>query len=61
MFFSPWLLVHLDCFCGPASLGDSHFAFLGYALKFMRTIGREWIPAYFGASKESTKELKLSA
>jgi ATP-binding cassette subfamily B protein len=60
-FFSPWLLVVLVLFVVPAFLGDSHFAFLGYALNFRLTPVRRELDYLrtLGASKESAKELKL--
>ncbi len=61
VFFSPWLLVILVVFVIPAFLGDSHFAFLGYALNFRLTPIRRELDYLrtLGASKESAKELKL--
>ena len=61
IFFSPWLLLILVAFVVPAFLGDSHFAFLGYALNFQLTPIRRELDYLrtLGASKESAKELKL--
>jgi ATP-binding cassette, subfamily B, bacterial len=61
LFFSPWLLLLLVLFVIPAFLGDSHFAFLGYALNFRLTPVRRELDYLrtLGASKESAKELKL--
>lgn len=61
LFFSPWLLAILVIFVIPAFLGDSHFAFLGYALNFRLTPVRRELDYLrtLGASKESAKELKL--
>jgi ATP-binding cassette, subfamily B, bacterial len=61
VFFSPWLLAILIVFVIPAFLGDSHFAFLGYALNFRLTPIRRELDYLrtLGASKESAKELKL--
>ncbi len=61
LFFSPWLLAILVAFVIPAFLGDSHFAFLGYALNFRLTPVRRELDYLrtLGASKESAKELKL--
>ena len=61
LFFSPWLLAILVAFVIPAFLGDSHFAFLGYALNFRLTPIRRELDYLrtLGASKESAKELKL--
>ena len=45
----------------PAFLGESHFAFLGYALAFRLTPVKRQIDylRFLGASKDSAKELKL--
>ncbi|MBZ5515480.1 MAG: ABC transporter ATP-binding protein/permease [Acidobacteriia bacterium] len=61
LFFSPWLLLLLVLFVVPAFLGESHFAFLGYALNFRQTPTRRQLDylRVLGASKESAKELKL--
>jgi ATP-binding cassette subfamily B protein len=61
LFFSPWLLLILIAFVIPAFIGDSHFAFLGYALNFRLTPVRRELDYLrtLGASKESAKELKL--
>jgi ATP-binding cassette subfamily B protein len=61
LFFSPWLLVLLIVFVIPAFVGDSHFAFLGYAMNFRLTPIRRELDYLrtLGASKESAKELKL--
>ncbi|MBI4164655.1 MAG: ABC transporter ATP-binding protein [Acidobacteria bacterium] len=61
VFFSPWLLVILVAFVVPAFLGDSHFAFQGYALNFQQTPVRRQLDylRVLGASKEAAKELKL--
>jgi len=61
LFFSPWLLALLVIFVVPAFLGDSHFAFLGYALNFRLTPVRRELDYLrtLGSSKESAKELKL--
>ena len=60
-FFSPWLLLLLVIFVIPSFLGDSHFAFLGYALNLRLTPVRRELDYLrtLGASKESAKELKL--
>lgn len=58
--YSPWLLLF---FLGtiPAVIGESHFAFLGYALAFSQTPQRRRLDylRQLGASKESAKELRL--
>jgi ATP-binding cassette, subfamily B, bacterial len=61
LFFSPWLLLLLLAFIMPAFLGESHFAFLGYALSLRQT-PRKRVMDYLrilGGSKEAAKELKL--
>jgi ATP-binding cassette, subfamily B, bacterial len=60
-WFSPWLLVLLVVAVVPAFLGESHFAFLGYALNIRQTPVKRRIDylRVLGASKESAKELKL--
>jgi ATP-binding cassette subfamily B protein len=59
--FSPWLLLVLIGCVIPAFLGESHFAFLGYALAFRQTPVKRQIDylRFLGASKDSAKELKL--
>jgi ATP-binding cassette subfamily B protein len=59
--FSPWILLLLIAGVLPAFLGESHFAFLGYALRFRQTPVRRQLDylRVLGASKESAKELKL--
>jgi len=59
--FSPWLVAVLVIFVIPSFLGDSHFAFLGYALNFRLTPIRRELDYLrtLGSSKESAKELKL--
>lgn len=61
LFFSPWLLAILVVFVIPAFIGDSHFAFLEYALNFRLTPIRRELDYLrtLGASKESANELKL--
>jgi ATP-binding cassette, subfamily B, bacterial len=61
VFFSPWLLLVLIVFVFPAFLGESHFAFLGYALAYRQTPAKRQIDylRFLGASKDSAKELKL--
>jgi ATP-binding cassette, subfamily B, bacterial len=61
LFFSPWLLLVLIVCVVPAFLGESHFAFLGYALAFSQTPAKRQLDylRFLGASKESAKELKL--
>lgn len=59
--FSPWILLILIAGVLPAFLGESHFAFLGYSLRFRQTPVRRQLDylRVLGASKESAKELKL--
>lgn len=60
-WFSPWLLVVLVVSVVPAFLGESHFAFLGYAQNIRQTPVKRRLDylRVLGASKESAKELKL--
>lgn len=59
--FSPWLLLLLVISVVPAFIGESHFAFLGYALNSRLTPTRRELDylRVLGASKESAKELRL--
>jgi ABC-type multidrug transport system, ATPase and permease components len=61
MFFSPWLMVLLTLGVVPAFLGESHFAFLGYAKNFRQTPLQRQLDylRVLGGSKEAAKELKL--
>jgi ATP-binding cassette subfamily B protein len=61
MFFSPWLLLLLIVGVVPAFLGESHFAFLGYAKNFRQTPIHRQLDylRVLGGSKEAAKELKL--
>jgi len=61
LLFLPWLLVVLTACVVPAFLGESHFAFLGYAQAFRQTPIKRQIDylRFLGASKDSAKELKL--
>jgi len=61
MFFSPWLMLLLIGGVVPAFLGESHFAFLGYAKNFRQTPIRRQLDylRILGGSKEAAKELKL--
>jgi ATP-binding cassette, subfamily B, bacterial len=61
MVFSPWLLLMLVACVIPAFLGESHFAFLGYAKNFRQTPIRRQLDylRVLGGSKEAAKELKL--
>jgi len=59
--YSPWLMVLLIAGVLPAFLGESHFAFLGYAKNFRQTPIRRQLDylRQVGGSKEAAKELKL--
>jgi ATP-binding cassette subfamily B protein len=61
VYFSPWLLLLLVAGVIPAFLGESHFAFLGYAKNFRQTPIRRKLDylRILGGSKEAAKELKL--
>ena len=61
LFFSPWLLLVLVLCVVPAFVGESHFAFLGYALAFFQTPMKRQMDylRFLGTSKDSAKELKL--
>jgi ATP-binding cassette subfamily B protein len=61
MIFSPWLLLLLIVGVVPAFLGESHFAFLGYAKNFRQTPIQRQLDylRVLGGSKEAAKELKL--
>jgi ATP-binding cassette, subfamily B, bacterial len=60
-WFSPWLLALLVIAVVPAFLGESHFAFLGYAQNIRQTPVKRQLDylRVVGASKESAKELRL--
>jgi ATP-binding cassette, subfamily B, bacterial len=61
MFYSPWLILLLIGGVVPAFLGESHFAFLGYAKNFKQTPIKRQLDylRVVGGSKEAAKELKL--
>jgi ATP-binding cassette subfamily B protein len=61
LLFSPWLLLLLIAGILPAFLGESHFAFLGYAKNFRQTPIRRELDylRVLGGSREAAKELKL--
>jgi ATP-binding cassette, subfamily B, bacterial len=61
VLFSPWLMLVLVAGVIPAFLGESHFAFLGYAKNFRQTPIRRQLDylRVLGGSKEAAKELKL--
>ncbi|MBV8051194.1 MAG: ABC transporter ATP-binding protein [Acidobacteriaceae bacterium] len=59
--YSPWLMLLLIAGVLPAFLGESHFAFLGYAKNFNQTPIKRQLDylRVLGGSKEAAKELKL--
>ena len=61
MIFSPWLLLLVIVGVIPAFVGETHFAFLGYAKNFRQTPVRRQLDylRLLGGSKEAAKELKL--
>src|ERR1044071_368826 len=61
MFYSPWLMLLLIAAVLPAFLGETHFAFLGYAKNFRQTPIKRQLDylRQAGATKEAAKELKL--
>src|SRR5437764_12481224 len=61
MIYSPWLMLLLIVAVLPAFLGETHFAFLGYAKNFRQTPIKRQLDylRQAGATKEAAKELKL--
>jgi ATP-binding cassette subfamily B protein len=61
LVYSPFLLLILIVCLIPAFLGESHFAFLNYALNFRQTPVKRQLDylRQVGGSKEAAKELKL--
>jgi len=61
MFYSPWLMLLLIAAVLPAFLGETHFAFLGYAKNFRQTPIKRQLDylRQAGATREAAKELKL--
>ena len=61
MLFSPWLMLLLIAGVVPAFLGETHFAFLGYAKNFRQTPIRRQLDylRQVGGSREAAKELRL--
>ena len=61
MVFSPWLMLLLIVGVVPAFLGETHFAFLGYAKNFRQTPIRRQLDylRQLGGSREAAKELRL--
>ena len=61
MIYSPWLMLLLVAAVLPAFMGETHFAFLGYAKNFRQTPIKRQLDylRQAGATKEAAKELKL--
>lgn len=61
MIYAPWLMLLLVAAVLPAFLGETHFAFLGYAKNFRQTPIKRQLDylRQAGATKEAAKELKL--
>jgi len=61
MVYSPWLMLVLIAAVVPAFMGETHFAFLGYAKNFRQTPIKRQLDylRQAGATKEAAKELKL--
>ncbi len=57
IYFSPWLLLLLIAGVLPAFVGESHFAFLGYAKNFRQTTGEASarLPAGAGRQQRSSQ------
>ena len=61
MIYSPWLMLLLVAAVLPAFIGETHFAFLGYAKNYRQTPIKRQLDylRQAGATKEAAKELKL--
>jgi ATP-binding cassette subfamily B protein len=61
LYYSPWLMLLLALGIIPSFLGETHFAFLGYAKNFRQTPAKRQMDylRQLGGSKEAAKELKL--
>jgi len=61
LYYSPFLVVLLFIGVLPSFLGETHFAFLGYAKNFRQTPAKRLMDylRQVGGSKEAAKELKL--
>ena len=61
LHYSPWLVVLLIVGVIPSFLGETHYAFLGYAKNFRQTPAKRQMDylRQVGGSKEAAKELKL--
>ena len=60
-YYSPWLLLLLALGVLPSFLGETHFAFLGYAKNFRQTPAKRQMDylRQVAGSREGAKELKL--
>ena len=60
-YYSPWLLLLLALGVLPTFLGETHFAFLGYAKNFRQTPAKRQMDylRQVAGSREGAKELKL--
>ncbi|WP_350449083.1 ABC transporter ATP-binding protein [Paracidobacterium acidisoli] len=61
LYYSPWLVLLLCVGVLPSFVGETHFAFLGYAKNFRQTPAKRQMDylRQVGGSKEAAKELKL--
>src|ERR1700726_4364515 len=61
LWFSPWLVLLLALGVLPTFLGETHFAFLGYAKNFRQTPAKRQMDylRQVAGSREGAKELKL--
>lgn len=61
LYYSPWLVLLLCAGVVPSFVGETHFAFLGYAKNFRQTPAKRQMDylRQVGGSKEAAKELKL--
>jgi ATP-binding cassette subfamily B protein len=61
LWYSPWLVILLSIGVLPTFIGETHFAFLGYAKNFRQTPAKRQMDylRQVGGSKEAAKELKL--
>jgi ATP-binding cassette, subfamily B, bacterial len=61
LYYSPWLVLLLCLGVIPSFIGETHFAFLGYAKNFRQTPAKRQMDylRQVGGSKEAAKELKL--
>jgi ATP-binding cassette subfamily B protein len=61
LYYSPWLVLLLCLGVLPSFVGETHFAFLGYAKNFRQTPAKRQMDylRQVGGSKDAAKELKL--